>query len=221
MEEEFKAINDGTNGSFNLDDDDKASQKSSVSLGFPAKRFNEVVTRSGAGLTYTCMAFPSYIDSPADGCNLVCAGEIRLMPDLSTKTKIPWMAKQEMVLSDMHVKPGEPWEYCPRGTLRRISKILKDEFDLICGPVYIYDTIRLCSRYALDDIGSGSHVHISLSRNGENVFMGTEASSSQHGISKVGREFMSGVLHHLPAILAFTAPVPNRHPFLSPIQLHP
>ncbi|CAN0926192.1 Gamma-glutamylputrescine synthetase [Linum grandiflorum] len=45
-------------------------------------------------------------------------------------------------------------------------------------------------KYALDDTGSGSHVHVSLWQNGQNVFMGTEAPSSQHGMSGVGREFI-------------------------------
>lgn len=64
-------------------------------------------------------------------------------------------------------------------------------------------------RFALDDIGSGSHVHLSLSRDGENVFMG-HSGATRHGISEIGEEFMAGVLNHLPSILAFTAPVPNR-----------
>jgi glutamine synthetase len=66
------------------------------------------------------------------------------------------------------------------------------------------------ARYALDDIGSGSHVHLSLYQNGENVFMAT-GGTSQYGMSTVGQEFMAGVLYHLPAILAFTAPLPNRY----------
>ena len=37
-----------------------------------------------------------------------------------------------MVLADMHIKPGEAWECCPREALRRVSKILKDEFNLVC-----------------------------------------------------------------------------------------
>jgi len=37
-----------------------------------------------------------------------------------------------MVLGDLNVKPGQAWEYCPREALRRVSKILKDEFDLVC-----------------------------------------------------------------------------------------
>ncbi|CAN1770514.1 Protein fluG [Linum perenne] len=276
----------------------------------PAKRFNDVVKRNGVGLTFACMGMPSYIDAPADGSNLTGTGEIRLMPDLSTKRKIPWMEKEEMVLADMHLKPGQPWEYCPREALRRVSKVLKDEFDLVMNAgfenefvilksisrdgreewtpfestaycsaagfdaaspilhdivaaldslnipveqlhkeagkgqleialghsacltsadnlVYAREAIRSVARkrgfmatfmpkYALDDIGSGSHVHISLSRNGENVFTGTEASSSQHGMSRLGSEFMSGVLHHLPSVLAFTAPVPNSYDRIQP-----
>lgn len=57
-------------------------------------------------------------------------------------------------------------------------------------------------------------MHISLWQNGQNVFMGS-GGSSRHGMSKVGEEFLAGVLHHLPAILAFTAPIPNRCSYLS------
>lgn len=39
-----------------------------------------------------------------------------------------------MVLADMHLRPGEPWEYCPREALRRVLKVLKDEFNLVCVP---------------------------------------------------------------------------------------
>lgn len=63
-------------------------------------------------------------------------------------------------------------------------------------------------RYAEDEDGSGSHVHISLSRNGENVFMAS--GDSKYGMSKIGESFMAGVLNHLPAILAFTATHPLR-----------
>ncbi|KAG5583032.1 hypothetical protein H5410_053659 [Solanum commersonii] len=39
--------------------------------------------------------------------------------------------QQEMVLADMYIEPGKVWEYCPREALRRVSKVLKDEFDLV------------------------------------------------------------------------------------------
>lgn len=37
-----------------------------------------------------------------------------------------------MVLADMYIEPDKIWEYCPREALRRVSKILREEFDLVC-----------------------------------------------------------------------------------------
>ncbi|KAL8508734.1 hypothetical protein ACS0TY_016091 [Phlomoides rotata] len=275
----------------------------------PQKRFHDVVTKNGVGLTCASMAMSSHMDGPADGTNLSGVGEIRLIPDLSTKCLIPWAKEQEMVLADMHLKPGTPWEYCPRETLRRVSKVLRDEFNLVmnagfeneffllrsaivdgkerwvpfdetpyCSTTVIDDAFPILSeiavhlqslnivveqlhaeaghgqfefafgyttsesaadklvfareviravarkhgllatfvpKYALDDIGSGSHVHISLWENGENVFMG-KSGETKYGISKIGEEFMAGVLTHLPSILAFTAPVPNSYDRIQP-----
>ena len=56
----------------------------------PAKRFYEVVKNNGVGLTVVSMGMPSFTDAPADGSNLTAVGEIRLVPDLSTKHTIPW-----------------------------------------------------------------------------------------------------------------------------------
>ncbi|KAF6167712.1 hypothetical protein GIB67_017207 [Kingdonia uniflora] len=96
----------------------------------PARRFYDVVRKNGVGLSVACMAISSSCDGVADGTNLTAVGEIRLIPDLSTKWKIPWAEQEEMVLADMQLKPGEPWDYCPREALRRVSKVLKDEFNL-------------------------------------------------------------------------------------------
>lgn len=275
----------------------------------PARRFYDVVLKNGVGLTFACMGMSSAIDGPADGTNLSGVGETRLVPDLSTKWRIPWAKQEEMVLADMHLKPGKPWEYCPREALRRISKVLKEEFNLVVNAgfevefyllkrilregkeewvpfdstpycstsafdaaspifhevlaalqslnvpveqlhaeagkgqfeialghtvcscsadnlIFTHEVIKACARrhgllatfvpkYTLDDIGSGSHVHISLWENGENVFMAS-GEGSRYGISKVGEEFMAGVLHHLPSILAFTAPVPNSYDRIQP-----
>ncbi|KAL1120328.1 hypothetical protein V6Z11_D01G159100 [Gossypium hirsutum] len=281
----------------------------------PKKRFDDVVKKNGVGLTFACMAMSSSIDGPADETNLTATGEIRLMPDLLTMRKIPWKKQEEMVLADMHLRPGEPWEYCPREALRRVSKVLKDEFNLEMNAGFenefylLKKTIRkemeecwvpidskpYCSssgfdavstlfqeiiaafnslnvvveqlhaeagkgqfeialahtactyaadslifareavravvnkqgllatsvpKYALDDIGSGSHVHVSLWQNGRNVFTASNTSmgliSNKYGMSKVGEEFMAGVLAHLPSILAFTAPLPNSYDRIQP-----
>ncbi|XP_057983098.1 protein fluG [Malania oleifera] len=275
----------------------------------PEKRFNDVVKKNGVGLTVACMGVTSTSDGPADGTNLTGVGEIRLIPDLLTKWRIPWVKQEEMVLADMHLRPGEPWEYCPREALRRVSKVLKDEFNLVMNAgfenefyllkcvlregkeewvpfdltpycstsgydaassilheiivdlwslkipveqmhpeagkgqfeivlghttstcaadnlIFTREVIRAVARkhgllatfapkYALDDLGSGSHVHISLWKDGENVFMASDG-SFQHGMSKVGEEFMAGVLNHLPSILAFTAPMPNSYDRIQP-----
>ncbi|XP_052113421.1 protein fluG [Arachis duranensis] len=275
----------------------------------PKKRFNDAVSKNGVGLARCIMSMVSFMDAPAEGSGLTAVGEIRLMPDLSTKLRIPWSEQEEMVLCDMQIKAGTAWEYCPREALRRVSKILKDEFNLemkagfenefyllksitregneewlpfdsshycsssafdaasqifreisaailslgisveqlhaeagngqfeialgytTCNKaadnlIYAREAVRAIARkhgllatfapkYKLDDLGSGSHVHLSLWQNGKNVFMAKDE-SSKHGISTTGKEFMAGVLHHLPSILAFVAPIPNSYDRLQP-----
>ncbi|XP_024990588.1 protein fluG isoform X1 [Cynara cardunculus var. scolymus] len=275
----------------------------------PQKRFDNFVKENGLGLTCAAMGLTSAMDCPADGTNLTGTGEIRLIPDLSTRCRIPWVMQEEMVLADMHSKPGQVWEYCPRETLRRVSKVLKEEFNLVMNAgfenefyllksclrdgheewvpfdssrycatsafdlaspifhevvnalqflnidaeqlhaeagngqfeialryttctnaadnlIYAREVIRAVARkhgllatfvpkYTLDDIGSGSHVHISLSQNGQNVFAASDG-ASRHGMSRTGEEFMAGVLHHLPSLLAFTAPIPNSYDRIQP-----
>ncbi|RRT70798.1 hypothetical protein B296_00030781, partial [Ensete ventricosum] len=276
----------------------------------PVRRFYEVVKNSGVGLTMASMAMTSFCDGPADGTNLTAIGEIRLIPDLATKYRIPWASQEEMVLADMQIRPGEAWEYCPRDCLRRMSKILKDEFNLemnagfenefyllknvmrdgkeqlvpfdktpYCSTsafdaaspilqevnsalesmdisveqlhaesgqgqfevslghnesglaadnlIYVREVIRSIAtkhgllatflpKYRLDNIGSGSHVHLSLWESGKNVFMGSEASKTRHGMSELGEKFMAGVYYHLPSILAFIAPLPNSYDRIQP-----
>nr|VDD61833.1 unnamed protein product [Brassica oleracea] len=274
-----------------------------------AQRFNRSVKKNGIGLTHASMGMTSFYDGPAEESKLTGIGEIRLVPDLSTKRIIPWTKQESMVLADMLLKPGEAWEYCPRETLRRVTNVLKDEFDLVMnagfenefyllknvvregkeeyvpfevGPycstssydaaaqifheiipaleslniaveqfhaesgkgqfevslghtiafhaadnlVYTREVIRSVARkhgllatfvpkYDLCDIGSGSHVHISLWKNGENVFPASDKSSA-HGMSSIGEEFMAGVLFHLPSIFAVLAPLPNSYDRIQP-----
>ncbi|CAA7390700.1 unnamed protein product [Spirodela intermedia] len=276
----------------------------------PAKRFYEVVKDKGVGLTFASMGMSSHSDGPANETNLTGVGEIRLIPDLKTKCKLPWTEKEEMVLSDMQINPGEAWEYCPREALRRVSKILKDEFNLVMNAgfeteffllrgilregkeewipvdktpycstsgfdavspllqevnaalhslnipveqlhaeagngqfeialghaictrtaddlIYVREVIRSVSskhgflatfmpKYSLFDVGSGCHVHLSLWENGKNVFMGSDVSATRHGMSNIGEKFMAGILHHLPSILALTAPLPNSYERIQP-----
>ena len=55
-----------------------------------ANRFNRSVKKNGIGLTHASMGMPSFTDGPAEESKLTGVGEIRLVPDLSTKRTIPW-----------------------------------------------------------------------------------------------------------------------------------
>ncbi|CAN6299212.1 unnamed protein product [Urochloa humidicola] len=275
----------------------------------PAGRFYEVTRNKGVGLTFAVMGMTSFCDGPADGTNLTGVGEIRLMPDMPTLMRLPWSRCEEMVMADMQIRPGEAWEYCPRNALRKVTKVLLDEFNVTMKAGFEnefflrrklvsdgveqwvpYDNTNYCSTSAFDgassilqevysslkasnivveqlhaeagkgqfevalkyilctlaadnliyaretiksvarkhgllatflpkpdlnDIGSGSHVHLSLWENDQNVFMGS-SKDNFHGMSKTGEQFLSGVYHHLSSILAFTAPHPNSYDRIQP-----
>ncbi|KMZ58598.1 hypothetical protein ZOSMA_75G00310 [Zostera marina] len=276
----------------------------------PSKRFYDITKNNGVGLTRGAMAMASFSDAPVDYSDLTPVGEIRIIPDMSTKHRIPWSKHEEMVLVDMHIRPGEPWEYCPRNTLRRVSKILKEEFNLVMNAgfenefyllrnivregveqwvpfdsshyccssgfdaaspimqemfsclhsmgiiveqlhgesgygqfeiatgharcihsadnlIFVREAVRAVARkhgflvtflpkYFSDSIGSGSHVHLSLWENGQNVFIASDLTKSKYGMSKIGEKFMAGVFHHLPSILAIIAPLPNSYDRIQP-----
>lgn len=55
-----------------------------------AQRFNRSVKKNGIGLTHASMGMTSFYDGPAKESKLTGIGEIRLVPDLSTKRIIPW-----------------------------------------------------------------------------------------------------------------------------------
>jgi glutamine synthetase len=59
-----------------------------------------------------------------------------------------------------------------------------------------------------DKTGSGCHLHMSLWKNGENIFSDKK---EKYGVSKNGEHFMAGILHHLPALMAVTTPIPNSY----------
>lgn len=58
------------------------------------------------------------------------------MFDVDVYLLIQGKKQQEMTLADMCIEPDKPWEYCPREVFRRASKILKDEFDLVCLSIF-------------------------------------------------------------------------------------
>lgn len=61
--------------------------------------------------------------------------------------------------------------------------------------------------------GSGAHLHISLFKNGQNLFYD---SADQYGLSQTAKYFIGGILKHLKAICAFTASTVNSYKRLVP-----
>ena len=75
---------------------------------------------SGVGLAKGVLALdPSGALHPASGLSPV--GEVRLVPDLSSLTPLPFARGQAMVCCDMTEPDARtPWDGCPRGALRRM-----------------------------------------------------------------------------------------------------
>ena len=65
-----------------------------------------------------------------------------------------------------------------------------------------------------DQIGNGAHIHFSLwDGEGRNAFY---ERSAPDGLSPIGRQFIAGVLDHLPALVALTCPSFNSYKRLQP-----
>jgi glutamine synthetase len=63
------------------------------------------------------------------------------------------------------------------------------------------------------DNGSGLHVHQSLWRGGRNLFHDPKEYA---GLSRIGRHYIGGLLHHAPSLLALTSPTTNSYRRLVP-----
>ncbi len=66
-----------------------------------------------------------------------------------------------------------------------------------------------------DHAGSGCHVHLSLWKDGKNLIPSFE---NEGQLSTIAQQFMAGILHHLPALMAITTPSNNSYRRLQPQQ---
>jgi glutamine synthetase len=122
---------------------------------FPEADLEDRAT-AGVGLTGSNImlsAFGPIYDTPFG-----TRGDLKLVPDLSTRTMIPTStgASLELVLGDICNLDGSPWSCCPRSLLRRALDTLEAEFGLTLLSAFeqefVYTGVaeRLGSAYAFD-----------------------------------------------------------------------
>jgi glutamine synthetase len=74
---------------------------------------------TGIGLTVAMQAM-SDVDVLQRVEGLGPVGEIRLVPDLSTYTELPYAPTRAVVMADMFTLDHQPWDACPRHFLKRM-----------------------------------------------------------------------------------------------------
>jgi glutamine synthetase len=75
--------------------------------------------QQGVGIAEAQQAVPVMYDAPVVGSGLSPVGEVRLVPDWTTFTPLPYAPTQARVFGDMF-KNGYPWSLCPRHFLNRM-----------------------------------------------------------------------------------------------------
>jgi glutamine synthetase len=69
-------------------------------------------------------------------------------------------------------------------------------------------TASFLPKWRPDKVGSASHVHMSLSKDGAPAFHDADA---EHDLSALGRAFLAGLLRHAPELAVFWAPYVNSY----------
>lgn len=74
----------------------------------------------GVGISAAQQAVPATADAPAPGSGFGPVGEVRLVPDFTTFTVLPYAPAHARVMGDM-MRDGKPWPLCPRHFLKRMT----------------------------------------------------------------------------------------------------
>jgi glutamine synthetase len=82
--------------------------------------------QDGVGISPGLQALPVMYDSVMAGSGLTPVGDVRLVPDWTTLTPLPYSPGHARVFSNM-IMAGQPWALCPRGFLLRMIAEAKKE----------------------------------------------------------------------------------------------
>ena len=75
---------------------------------------------------------------------LTGAGDVLILPDLSTFKILPWVPHSGWLLCDLRYKDGTEMPFCTRGNLRRaITALAADGYAMLCGPEFEFYVFRV------------------------------------------------------------------------------
>jgi glutamine synthetase len=92
------------------------------------------------------------------------------------------------------------------------DNVLKYKYVVKCVAHRHHKTATFMPKPLYDEYGSGMHVHVSLAKNGKNLFAG----GGYSGLSETAMHAIGGLLKHAPALCAFTNPTTNSYKRIVP-----
>ena len=132
-----------------------------------------------------------------------------------------FVAELALALEEMGIRPEQCHAEVGHGNLE-LSVGEAEALAAADGRVMVLEAIRgvahrmglettMAPKPYLDGAGNGHHLHVSLYRGDAPVLF----DASGH-LSEAGSGFVAGILEHMPAVMAFTAPSPNSYQRLAP-----
>src|SRR5437667_443307 len=162
---------------------------------------------SGIGLTLAMQAF-TMLDHLASVDGMGPVGEIRLVPDPTTFAIAPYAPHTATVLVDMQTLDGQPYAADGRAFLKRLIARAADDHDLSLVAAFE-------PKPWSDQAGNGCHLHFSGWTKDQRVNRFYDA-DGEYNLSTLARQFMAGILDHLPALVALTCASVNSYRRLQP-----
>lgn len=137
-----------------------------------------------------------------------------------------WQEVMDEIISALEAQGIVVEKYHPEYGAGQHEIVMKyNEALKTCDEEFMFrETVRgICNKHGLltsfmpkpfqDQAGSGMHMHISLWKDGKNLLFDD---NDKYKLSNIGRYFVGGILRHIKALCAFTAPTVNSYKRLVP-----